>query len=309
MNHELEQRVRRADRGAGGLRRPRRARARSVCAWPSMPLRWAGGTTTSSPTRSRGRRASFASWGFAPESFGATLEGRLTHVHPEDREQFHHRSSAMASAEDPQPQLRAPLHSSGRLGPLVPGRRAGHSVTRAGTDPLRRGRSRHHPAKGGGRAPDHARAGTRSSRPQPAGGGAIGAASQPGQHDAGVHRGGRRPYPALSRTHTMLSETRWRGVELGRIVGGEIAPFATGQSRADRGRGTGGVAAAADGSVAGAGAARARHECREARRLVRARRAASRSAGRSSRTPSSCAGPKRAGLPPRSPPGGVSAPR
>jgi PAS domain S-box-containing protein len=36
---------------------------------------------------------------------------------------------------------------------------------------------------------------------------------------------------ALSRTHTMLSETRWRGVELGRIVEEEIAPFAAGQSK------------------------------------------------------------------------------
>jgi two-component sensor histidine kinase/CheY-like chemotaxis protein len=36
---------------------------------------------------------------------------------------------------------------------------------------------------------------------------------------------------ALARAHTLLSETRWQSVDLGRIVGEEIAPFATGQAK------------------------------------------------------------------------------
>jgi PAS domain S-box-containing protein len=36
---------------------------------------------------------------------------------------------------------------------------------------------------------------------------------------------------ALARAHTLLSETRWQSVDLGRIVSEEIAPFATGQTK------------------------------------------------------------------------------
>jgi PAS domain S-box-containing protein len=36
---------------------------------------------------------------------------------------------------------------------------------------------------------------------------------------------------ALARAHTLLSETRWQSVDLGRIVSEEIAPFATGQAK------------------------------------------------------------------------------
>ena len=102
---------------------------------------------------------------------------------------------------------------------------------------------------------------------------------------------------ALSRAHTLLSETRWQGVDLGRIVEEEIAPFATGQSKQ----------IAADGPAVSLtpptaqSLALALHElvdeCREVRRLSvpagpRLARLGDRAAG--SRR---CAGSRRAGPP------------
>src|SRR5215475_6246020 len=87
VNHELEQRV--AERTAAleaSAAALRKSEERLRLAFDAAKMGWweydlAADRVTWSPTLVR-------LMGFSPEAFGATLEGALTHIHPEDRARF-----------------------------------------------------------------------------------------------------------------------------------------------------------------------------------------------------------------------------
>ena len=73
---------------------------------------------------------------------------------------------------------------------------------------------------------------------------------------------------ALSRAHALLSNSRWQGADLDKLVDEELAPYrSTHAERLEHFRAQG-PARADQGADARAGAARACHQCREVRRAV-----------------------------------------
>lgn len=229
VNHELEQRV--AERTAAleaSAAALRKSEERLRLAFDAAQMGWwdydiVADRVTWSPSLIR-------IMGFSPEAFGATLEGALTHVHPEDRERFrslvHDGMAADAS-------LSCELRFIRPDGSVRWSLAAGQVIRNGGQRPIRfagvdlditqrkEAEERQHMLV---RELDHrarnllavVQSVLHLSR----------AATTP-EFIAAVD--GR--IRALSRTQTLLSETRWEGVDLARIVEEEIAPFSTEQSR------------------------------------------------------------------------------
>jgi PAS domain S-box-containing protein len=229
MNHELEQRV--AERTAAleaSAAALRKSEERLRLAFDAAQMGWwdydiVADQVTWSPSLVR-------IMGFAPESFGATLEGALTHVHPEDREQFITLvRDGMAEDRSRSCELRFTRPDGSVRWSLA----AGQVIRDAAREPIRfagvdlditQRKEAEERQTMLVRELDH-RARNLLAVVQSVL--HLSRASTTPEFIAAVD--GR--IRALSRTHTMLSETRWRGVELGRIVEEEIAPFATGQSK------------------------------------------------------------------------------
>jgi PAS domain S-box-containing protein len=229
MNHELEQRV--AERTAAleaSAAALRKSEERLRLAFDAAQMGWwdydiVADQVTWSPSLVR-------IMGFAPESFGATLEGALTHVHPEDREQFITLvRDGMAEDRSRSCELRFIRPDGSVRWSLA----AGQVIRDAAREPIRfagvdlditQRKEAEERQTMLVRELDH-RARNLLAVVQSVL--HLSRASTTPEFIAAVD--GR--IRALSRTHTMLSETRWRGVELGRIVEEEIAPFATGQSK------------------------------------------------------------------------------
>jgi PAS domain S-box-containing protein len=229
VNHELEQRV--AERTAAleaSAAALRKSEERLRLAFDAAQMGWwdydiVADRVTWSPSLTR-------IMGFSPESFGATLDGALTHVHPEDRERFRTLvRDGMAEDRSHSCELRFIRPDGSVRWSLAAGQvirnSAQQPVRFAGVDlditQRKEAEERQHMLV---RELDHrarnllavvqsvlhlSRAGTTA------------------EFIAAVD--GR--IRALSRTQTLLSEARWQGVELGRIVEEEIAPFSTEQSK------------------------------------------------------------------------------
>jgi PAS domain S-box-containing protein len=168
--------------------------------------------------------------GFAPESFGATIEGALAHVHPEDRERFLALvRNGMSEDSGHSCELRFIRPDGSVRWSLAAGqviRDSEQQPTRfAGVDlditQRKEAEERQHMLV---RELDH-RARNLLAVVQSVL--HLSRADTTQEFIAAVE--GR--IRALSRTHTLLSETRWEGVELGRIVEEEIAPFSTERSK------------------------------------------------------------------------------
>jgi PAS domain S-box-containing protein len=168
--------------------------------------------------------------GFAPESFGATLAGALDHVHPEDRERFLALvRDGTADDRSHSCELRFIRPDGSVRWSLAAGqviRNATQQAIRfAGVDlditQRKEAEERQHMLV---RELDH-RARNLLAVVQSVL--HLSRASTTADFIAAVE--GR--IRALSRTHTLLSEARWQGVDLGRIVEEEMAPFSTEQSK------------------------------------------------------------------------------
>jgi len=228
VNHELEQRV--AERTAAlesSAAALRKSEERLRLAFDAAQMGWwdydiVADRVTWSPSLTR-------IMGFSPESFGATLDGALTHVHPEDRERFRTLvRDGMAEDRSHSCELRFIRPDGSVRWSLAAGQvirnSAQQPVRFAGVDldisQRKEAEGRQHMLV---RELDH-RARNLLAVVQSVL--HLSRAATTAEFIAAVD--GR--IRALSRTQTLLSEARWQGVELGRIVEEEIAPFSTEQS-------------------------------------------------------------------------------
>ena len=229
VNHELEQRV--AERTAAleaSAAALRKSEERLRLAFDAAQMGWwdydiVADRVTWSPSLTR-------IMGFSPESFGATLDGALTHVHPEDRERFRTLvRDGMAEDRSHSCELRFIRPDGSVRWSLAAGQvirnSAQQPVRFAGVDldisQRKEAEGRQHMLV---RELDH-RARNLLAVVQSVL--HLSRAATTAEFIAAVD--GR--IRALSRTQTLLSEARWQGVELGRIVEEEIGPFSTEQSK------------------------------------------------------------------------------
>jgi PAS domain S-box-containing protein len=229
LNRELEQRV--AERTAAlesSAAALRKSEERLRLAFDAAQMGWwdydiAADKVTWSPSLMR-------MMGFAPESFGATLEGALGHVHPEDRERF------LALVRDGTADDRSHscelrfIRPDGSVRWSLAAGQVIRNATRQGArfagvdlDITQRKEAEERQSMLVRELDHRARnllAVVQSVLH-------LSRANTTAEFIAAVE--GR--IRALSRTHTLLSEARWQGVDLGRIVQEEFAPFSNEQSK------------------------------------------------------------------------------
>jgi PAS domain S-box-containing protein len=166
--------------------------------------------------------------GFAPQSFGEQFDGLLTYVHPEDRDRFLTLvKEGIAENENQSCELRFLRPDGSIRWSLIAGNiirdAAGQPVRFAGIDldiTVRKQAEERQSMLV--REVDH-RAKNLLAVVQSVL--HLSRADTAGEFVAAVE--GR--IRALSRAHTLLSESRWHGVDFGHILNEEIAPFCTGQ--------------------------------------------------------------------------------
>jgi PAS domain S-box-containing protein len=164
--------------------------------------------------------------GFAPESFGGTIEGLAARVHPEDREKFGQllrQGTGNAGGAEQGCELRFTRPDGSIRWSLVAGQvirnAEGRPVRFAGVDlDITERKEAEERRAMLARELDH-RAKNMLAVVQSVL--HLSKADTIGEFTAAVS--GR--IQALSRAHMLLSESRWQGVELGRIVNEEIVPF------------------------------------------------------------------------------------
>jgi PAS domain S-box-containing protein len=168
--------------------------------------------------------------GFSPESFGATLAGAVAHVHPDDREKFLALVERGSAAEQTQScELRFVRPDGSVRWSLAAGQvirdAAGKPTRFAGVDlditARKQAEERQNMLV---RELDH-RAKNLLAVVQ-----SVLRLSQAETIEEFVTAVDGR-IRALSRAHSLLSESRWQGVDLGRLVDEEIAPFSTRRDR------------------------------------------------------------------------------
>jgi len=183
----------------------------------------------------RGDRVSWSAslvdmMGFAPDRFGGTFEGLSAHVHPEDRERLRDAIAGAGPGEGAQGCEIRFIRTDGSvrwslLAGQVARDAAGQPLRFAGIDlditPRKLAEERQHILM---RELDH-RAKNLLAVVQ-----SVVRLSQAGDMVELVDAVDGR-IQALARAHTLLSENRWEGVSLNRIVEDEVAPFADGESR------------------------------------------------------------------------------
>ena len=131
-------------------------------------------------------------------------------------------------------QTRIPRLPPERRGALVHRHRGAELDGDAAGRAHQRRHRRHHRAQGGRGAPGAAGPRGRPPRQERAGAGAVDRAADPGRHIKAYIAAVEGRIGALSRAHTLLSESRWQGADLGRLVEEELAPYPHRRRRKDR---------------------------------------------------------------------------